>query len=150
MDRLTPEQRRKTMQAVKGKNTSLEVLVRRYLHRQGYRFRLHRKDLPGKPDIVLPKYKTVIFINGCFWHRHQGCKHATMPASNIDYWEKKFKRTQERDKSQYRQLEKLGWKVVIVWECEVKNIMTPLNISMANNITLNISQLIKTNASLEL
>ena len=123
MDRLTPEQRRKTMQAVKGKNTSPEVLVRQYLHRQGYRFRLHRKDLPGKPDIVLPKYKTVIFINGCFWHRHQGCKHATMPASNIDYWEKKFKRTQERDKSQYRQLEELGWKVYIVWECEVKNMI---------------------------
>lgn len=123
MDRLSPEQRRKTMQAVKGKNTSPEVLVRQYLHRQGYRFRLHRKDLPGKPDIVLPKYKTVIFINGCFWHRHQGCKHATMPASNIDYWEKKFKRTQERDKSQYRQLEELGWKVYIVWECEVKNMI---------------------------
>lgn len=127
MDRLTPEQRRKTMQAVKGKNTSPEVLVRQYLHRQGYRFRLHRKDLPGKPDVVLPKYKTVIFINGCFWHRHQGCKHATMPASNIDYWEKKFKRTQERDNSQYRQLEKLGWKVVIVWECEVKNMINSMN-----------------------
>lgn len=111
------------MQAVKGKNTSPEVLVRQYLHRQGYRFRLHRKDLPGKPDIVLPKYKVVIFINGCFWHRHQGCKHATMPASNIDYWEKKFKRTQERDKNQYRQLEELGWKVYIVWECEVKNMI---------------------------
>ena len=115
------------MQAVKGKNTSPEVLVRQYLHRQGYRFRLHRKDLPGKPDIVLPKYKTVIFINGCFWHRHQGCKHATMPASNIDYWEKKFKRTQERDNSQYRQLEKLGWKVVIVWECEAKNMINSMN-----------------------
>lgn len=127
MDRLTPEQRRKTMQAVKGKNTSPEVLVRQYLHRQGYRFRLHRKDLPGKPDIVLPKYKTVIFINGCFWHRHQGCKQATMPASNIDYWEKKFKRTQERDNSQYRQLEKLGWKVVIVWECEVENMINSMN-----------------------
>ncbi len=123
MDKLTLEQRRKAMQAVKGKDTVPEILIRKYLHSHGYRFRLHRKDLPGKPDIVLPKIRTVVFVNGCFWHRHPGCEHASMPVSNIAYWEKKFNNTIRRDKEQYRKLRELGWKVVVIWECEIKSLL---------------------------
>ena len=97
MDRHTPEQRKRNMAAIKSKNTKPEILVRRLLHSMGYRFRLHAKNLPGKPDIVLPKYKTVIFVNGCFWHRHEGCKYASTPTSNVDFWNAKFKENTSRD-----------------------------------------------------
>ena len=86
----------------------------------GYRFRLHVKDLPGKPDIVLPKYKTVIFVNGCFWHRHEGCKYASTPTTNVDFWEAKFKENTTRDKQKTVLLESDGWKVVVLWTCEIK------------------------------
>ena len=120
MDVHTPEQRRRNMSAIKAKDTTPELLVRHALHAMGYRYRLHRKDLPGKPDIVLPKHKIVIFVNGCFWHRHLGCKYASTPASNADFWMAKFEANIARDKKNYTQLEKLGWKVVVIWECEIR------------------------------
>ena len=120
---MTPEQRHRVMVANKSKDTKPEVAVRRLLHALGYRFRIHRKDLPGKPDIVLPKYRTVIFVHGCFWHHHEGCKAASTPASNIDFWQTKFRRNRERDAQVRAQLESLGWKVIVIWECEVKKIV---------------------------
>ena len=109
------------MGRIKGKDTKPEVMVRSMLHRAGYRFRKNVKELPGKPDIVLPKYHTVIFVNGCYWHRHKGCKEATSPKSNIEFWEKKFERNVANDKKHARQLRRLGWHVLTVWECELKN-----------------------------
>ena len=123
MDRISREQRSRNMAAIKGKNTKPEVMVRQLLHRLGYRFRLHRKDLPGSPDIVLPKYKTAIFVNGCFWHRHKDCKHSSTPNTNRDFWQSKFTENVERDKRNYAILENLGWKVLIIWECEVKSLL---------------------------
>ena len=109
------------MSLIKGKNTKPEITVRKYLHAQGYRFRLHVKDLPGKPDIVLPKYKTVIFVHGCFWHQHPGCKHAARSASNQEYWEKKLDRNINRDKRNLNDLGLLGWRVLVIWECETRD-----------------------------
>ncbi len=111
------------MSAIKGKNTKPEILVRKLLHRLGYRFKIQRKDLPGKPDIVLPKYKTAIFINGCFWHRHAGCKYASTPSTNSDFWEKKFAANVGRDARNYAALKDQGWNVLIIWECEVKELL---------------------------
>ena len=121
MDTVTPEKRSWTMAQVKGRNTGPEKAVRSLLHKLGYRFRLQRSDLPGKPDIVLPKFKTVLFVHGCFWHRHPGCKRATTPASNRDYWDKKFARTVARDAKNERELADMGWRVLVVWECELKD-----------------------------
>ena len=115
------EQRSRNMSAIKSKNTKPEITVRKLLHSMGYRFRLHKKDLPGSPDIVLPKYKTVIFVHGCFWHRHQNCKYASNPKTRREFWKKKFKENIERDKKTQEKLKNLGWKTNIVWECEVKN-----------------------------
>lgn len=123
MDKHTPEQRKRNMSAVKGKDTKPELLVRKLLHALGYRFRIQRKDLPGRPDIVLPRYKTAIFVNGCFWHRHEGCKYASTPSTNSEFWEKKFTANVERDARNYAALKALGWKVLIIWECEVKEIV---------------------------
>lgn len=109
------------MSSVKGKNTKPERVVRSLLHRSGFRFRLHRKDLPGCPDIVLPKYKTVIFVHGCFWHRHSGCPRTTTPKTNVDSWEKKFADNVARDERNRTALEELGWKVIVIWECEIKD-----------------------------
>ena len=114
------EQRSRNMSAIKSKNTKPEITVRKLLHSMGYRFRLHKKDLPGSPDIVLPKYKTVIFVHGCFWHRHQNCKYASNPKTRREFWEKKFKENIERDKKNQEKLKNLGWKTKIVWECEIK------------------------------
>jgi DNA mismatch endonuclease (patch repair protein) len=119
MDRLTPEQRSRLMSRIRGKNTKPEMIVRSWLHKHGYRFRLHRKDLPGKPDIVLPKYKTVIFVHGCFWHRHEGCKRATIPKSNAKYWQEKFLRNQERDNIALAELYKREWNCLVLWECQI-------------------------------
>ena len=124
MDIMTPEQRHRVMVANKSKDTKPEVAVRRLLHALGYRFRIHRKDLPGKPDIVLPKHRTVIFVHGCFWHHHEGCKAASTPSSNIDFWQTKFRRNRERDAQVKAQLESMGWKVIVIWECEVKRILS--------------------------
>ena len=120
MDTLTPAQRRKTMTAVKSRDTSPELLVRRLLHAAGFRFRLHRKDLPGKPDVLLPRYRTVVFVHGCFWHQHPDCKGSLRPKSNTEYWDKKLTRNVERDAQTKVQLESLGWHVITVWECETR------------------------------
>lgn len=122
MDKVSPEKRSWTMAQVKGRNTGPEKVVRSLLHRMGYRFRLQRADLPGKPDIVLPKYRTAIFVHGCFWHRHIGCKRATVPATNIGYWNRKFERNVARDAQNKIALENGGWRVLVVWECELKNL----------------------------
>lgn len=108
------------MSRIRGKNTKPEVRLRSMLHRAGFRFRVHDNRLPGKPDIVLPKYKSVIFVNGCFWHRHEGCRYCTTPATRREFWEKKFSGTVQRDRDKKQQLEAAGWDVFIVWECELK------------------------------
>ena len=108
------------MRQIKGKDTKIEVMVRQYLFHKGFRFRKNDKRYPGKPDIVLPKYKTVIFVHGCFWHRHEGCKYATNPKTKEEYWTAKFARNIENDKKHKEELEAMGWKVIVLWECELK------------------------------
>ena len=108
------------MSRVKGKDTKPEEIVRKYLLSQGFRYRKNDKRLPGKPDIVLPKYKTVIFVNGCFWHKHEGCKYFVWPKSNSEFWKEKIESNIVRDKKQYEELKNAGWHVIIVWECELK------------------------------
>ena len=109
------------MGRIRSKDSKPEVMVRSLLHRMGFRFRIHVKKLPGQPDIVLPKWKCVIFVHGCFWHRHQECKTGNhMPNSNMEFWQAKFSRNVERDKKVWAALESMGWHVVTVWECEVK------------------------------
>jgi DNA mismatch endonuclease (patch repair protein) len=108
------------MSRIKGKNTKPEMLVRKFLFANGYRYRLNVKTLPGKPDIVLPKYKTVIFINGCFWHGHEGCRYFVIPKTRTEWWIEKITGTQKRDRESENQLNELGWKVIIVWECQLK------------------------------
>ncbi len=120
-DHLSPSHRSWNMSRIHSKNTKPEKIVRSMLFSMGFRFRINRKDLPGKPDIVLPRYKTVIFVHGCFWHRHN-CKDATMPKSNTDFWEKKFSANVERDQRVKSELAALGWKVITVWECELKDL----------------------------
>jgi|SRR5271157_1308258 len=122
MDVLTVEQRRKNMAAIRGKDSTPERKVRSMLHRLGLRFRLHDRRLPGKPDIVLPRFHSVVFVHGCFWHRHPGCRFATMPATREDFWRKKFAENVERDRRAQRDLRKDGWKVIVIWECETRNI----------------------------
>ena len=119
-DTLTPAQRSYNMSRIHSKNTTPELALRRSLWHRGYRYRLNDRRLPGTPDIVLPKYRSVIFINGCFWHGHEGCKNYTVPKTNTDFWVAKVARNQERDQEVWRQLEAKGWSVIIVWECELK------------------------------
>lgn len=120
-DVMTPEQRSRCMAAVKGKDTKPEMIVRKYLFSRGMRFRVQVRKLPGTPDIVLPKYKTVIFVNGCFWHGHEGCKYFRLPKSNIEFWKEKIERNIERDRESMQALLDLGWKIIRVWECELRN-----------------------------
>ena len=128
------EQRSRNMSAIKSKNTKPEIAVRKLLHSMGYRFRLHRKDLPGSPDIVLPKYKTVIFVHGCFWHRHKNCKYASNPKTRQEFWEAKFRENINRDKLNQENLSSKGWKIIIVWECEIKDKDFDLNRLFKNEI----------------
>ena len=121
MDILSPEQRSRNMAAIKGKDTKPEMIVRKYLFSMGLRFRVQVRKLPGTPDIVLPKYKTAIFVNGCFWHGHEGCKYFRLPKSNVEFWKEKIERNIERDKESAQALLDLGWKVIRVWECELRN-----------------------------
>lgn len=122
VDRLTPEHRSWNMSRICGANTKPEKRVRSILHANGYRFRLHRKTLPGKPDIVLPKYNSIILVHGCFWHRHAGCRFAYSPKSRIDFWREKFARNVQRDKENLTALRSLDWKVMVVWECQTAQV----------------------------
>lgn len=122
MDTISLEHRSWNMSRIKSSDTKPETVVRSLLHKLGYRFRVHRKDLPGTPDIVLPKCKTVIFVHGCFWHRHSGCKYTYTPKSRTDFWEEKFRKNIERDQAAYAKLKTLNWKVFTVWGCETRDV----------------------------
>lgn len=126
-DKLSQEQRSRLMARVRSKNSGPEMIVRRLAFSLGYRFRLHGQKLPGCPDIVFPGRKKVIFVHGCFWHRHSGCKLATMPASRQEYWLPKFARTIERDAAAVLQLADMGWSALIIWECETKDVESMTN-----------------------
>jgi len=117
----TPEERSRNMAAIKSNDTKPEMLVRRYLHAHGFRYGLHNKNLPGKPDIVLRKYKTVIFIHGCFWHGHENCRYYRLPKSNVEFWKSKVDGNRARDERVEAELQSKGWNVIIIWECELKN-----------------------------
>jgi len=110
------------MSRIKNRDTKPELIVRKQLHSMGYRFRLHKKNLPGNPDIVLPKYKTIIFVHGCFWHRHKSCQYAYNPKSRVDFWQNKFFQNVKRDRKVLNELLTLGWRVMVIWECETKDI----------------------------
>ncbi len=113
------EARSAIMAKVRSKNTKPEIEVRRAIHRAGFRFRLHRSDLPGNPDVVFPRHRLALFVHGCFWHRH-GCKRTTMPATNREFWSEKFRRTVERDQRALKELEEIGWKTAVIWECQLE------------------------------
>lgn len=119
-DKLTTEKRSWNMSRIKGKDTKIEVEVRKYLFSKGYRFRKNDKRYPGKPDIVLPKYHVAIFVHGCFWHRHEGCKDATTPKTRTEFWLEKFDKNVKNDQIKQEKLRELGWKVIVIWECELK------------------------------
>lgn len=121
MDKITPDQRSRNMSKIGSKNTKPELLIRKVLTELGFRYRLHAKNLQGKPDIVLRRYRTVIFINGCFWHQHEGCKRSSTPKSNTEYWIPKLTRNKAKQKKDIKALIKSGLNVIILWECEVKN-----------------------------
>ena len=118
--KLNTQQRHHCMSRIRGKDTKPELLVRKGLHARGFRFRLQDRNLPGRPDIVLPKYGVAIMVNGCFWHRHRGCQYATKPRSNVEFWETKIARNKHRDEVTSAHLEALGWTVIVVWECELR------------------------------
>lgn len=120
MDIWSKEKRSQVMSHINSKNTKPEKAVRSLLHRMGYRFRLHKRELPGCPDIVLPKYNSVIFVHGCFWHLHEGCRDGTIPKTQHEKWKLKLERNVERDKLHYQKLQEKGWKVLVIWECEVE------------------------------
>lgn len=120
-DRISPEHRSWNMSRIKGKDTKIEVMVRQYLFHYGFRFRKNDKRYPGKPDVILPKYKTAIFVHGCFWHRHEGCKLATTPKTRTEFWMEKFAKNIANDKKHYEELKKMGWNVIVIWECELEN-----------------------------
>ena len=122
MDTLTKERRSWNMAQIRGKDTKPERIVRSILHRLGARFRLHRRDLPGNPDIVLTRYGLVVLVHGCFWHRHHRCKYAYTPKSRQDFWGQKFEQNVKRDKQVRRELKNLGWNVIVVWECETRDL----------------------------
>ncbi len=119
-DTLTPAQRHKNMSHIRSKNTKPELKVRRWLWQHGFRYRLNVKDIPGRPDIVMRKHRTVIFINGCFWHGHDGCSKFVMPKSNVEFWENKIRTNKVRDEKNYNLLRDAGWNVIVIWECQLR------------------------------
>jgi DNA mismatch endonuclease, patch repair protein len=121
MDIVTKAERSRMMSRIRGRDTRPELVVRSLLHRLGYRFRLHRADLPGRPDIVLPKYRTVVMVHGCFWHRHRGCEFAYTPKSRAEFWARKFESNAKRDRIVRAALARAGWRVIVVWECELRS-----------------------------
>jgi DNA mismatch endonuclease (patch repair protein) len=122
IDHVTKAKRSAIMSAVRGKNTAPEILVRKAAHRLGLRFRLQGTGLPGRPDLVLSKWNTVLFVNGCFWHRHAGCPKAGTPKSNIEFWKQKFRENVRRDQTNYARLKELGWRVIVLWQCQLRTI----------------------------
>ena len=137
----SPETRSFNMSQIKGKNTKPEERVRRYLFSHGFRYRKNVSTLPGKPDIVLPKYKTCIFVNGCFWHKHEGCRYFVWPKNNAEFWKKKIAGNVERDLRQQNELRLLGWNIVVIWECELKKdrfieTMASVADNLRNNVTI--------------
>jgi DNA mismatch endonuclease (patch repair protein) len=120
-DRLTPQERSRNMSRVKGRDTKPELLVRSIVHRLGYRFRLHGKRLPGSPDVVLPRHRKVIFVHGCFWHGHAGCRRAARPSTNREFWDRKIDGNIARDASNLEALRQAGWKVLVIWQCAMKD-----------------------------
>jgi DNA mismatch endonuclease (patch repair protein) len=120
MDKFSPEKRSEIMRRVRSKDTKPELIVRRLAHRMGYRFRLHSSNLPGSPDLVFPRFGSVVFVHGCFWHGHS-CEAASLPSSRVEYWEAKRSRNKARDRKSARELRRLGWKVLTVWECQTRN-----------------------------
>ncbi|HED8873731.1 very short patch repair endonuclease [Pseudomonas aeruginosa] len=121
MDIVDSATRSRMMSGIRGRDTKPEMTVRKFLHARGYRFRLHRKDLPGRPDLVLPRFKTCIFIHGCFWHHHEGCRFATLPKTRADFWAQKLRDNVERDRRVQEELVRKGWRVLTIWECELKS-----------------------------
>lgn len=123
VDTLTPKERSERMGRVRGKDTKPEMLVRKLVHRMGYRYRLHRRDLPGNPDLVFPRRRKIIFVHGCFWHRHSDpeCKLARMPKSRLDFWKLKLERNRLRDRENISRLRSMGWKILVIWECQIKD-----------------------------
>ena len=121
MDVHSKEVRSYNMSRIQGKDTKPEEIVRKYLFSQGFRYLKNDKRYPGTPDIVLPKYKTIIFVNGCFWHMHEGCKYGRLPKSNLEYWEKKLRKNVDNDKKHIQQLKEMGWTPVTIWECELRD-----------------------------
>lgn len=119
-DIVRPETRSRMMSRIRGKDTQPEMTIRRALHAAGIRYRLHVGSLPGRPDLVLPKYSAVCLVHGCYWHRHAGCSYATTPATRPEFWKEKFRSNVERDRRQQRQLREMGWRIAVVWECTLK------------------------------
>lgn len=134
MDKISKEKRSKNMSKIKSHDTSIEIKVRKYLFSQGFRYRKNVKSLPGKPDIVLSKYKTVIFINGCFWHRHPGCKYATTPSSHQEFWQKKFTANVKNDQKNHKLLTESGWNVIVLWECKIEHDFVNLMIKLIKEL----------------
>lgn len=134
-DIVDPATRSKIMASIRGKNTKPELKVRRGLHQLGMRFRLHRRDLPGSPDLVFPKYRVALFVHGCFWHRHDSCRLAYTPCANSQKWGEKFKANVERDRRQFSQLQQAGWRVFVIWECALRvNDLSDLLVSVATEL----------------
>lgn len=122
MDTLSPKERSERMSLIRGTGSAPEMKLRRLVHRMGFRYRLHVKELPGKPDLVFPARNAVIFMHGCFWHRHEGCSLARLPKSKLEFWKPKLEANKERDLRNQRQLESLGWRVLVIWECEMSDV----------------------------
>ena len=136
-DKLTPEQRRRCMSSIRSTDTKPEIIVRKFLFNEGFRYRLHTKKLPGSPDIVLAKYKTVIFINGCFWHGHKNCRYFVIPKTRTEWWLDKINRNIDRDQANILALKKSGWRVITIWECQLKP-------AIRDDTLLNLSKIILT------
>jgi len=134
MDIVSSDKRSEMMSRIRGQDTKPEILVRSLLHRLGYRFRLHGRDLPGTPDIILPRHKKIIFVHGCFWHRHEGCKDATIPKTRTEWWLDKLNKNGERDKKNLENLQSSGWKVITIFECEIESKSQEVIISKLSKI----------------
>lgn len=138
-DKLSREKRSWNMSHIRSKDTSIEVKVRKFLFSKGFRYRKNDSKLPGKPDIVLPKYKTVIFVHGCYWHRHPGCKNCTMPSTNTDFWIHKFNKNVQNDILYKQQLEQSGWHVITLWECEIEGNFNKTMESVLQDLSLQLN-----------